>query len=71
MIKNDGVEIIINKEIENVYKGWFFINDWIIAVRIGMNPKDLTLIQVCMQTGEYESDIIKLMYEQIEKIMKD
>ncbi|KAG8233321.1 hypothetical protein J437_LFUL012493 [Ladona fulva] len=48
-----------------------YVDDRLIAVRIGMLPKDLVIIQVYMPTSDSEEEDVNRMYEKIDNVLEE
>jgi len=67
----NGVGFIVNRKIRSRVQRVIYEGDRIIAIRLGMKPKDVLIIQVYMPTSQRSDEEIEEIYERIERIMDE
>ena len=61
-----GVGVLLNKQCSKSLKGYFFVSDRVLLIRLAGNPFDISIIQVYAPTAESSEESIETFYNEVE-----
>ena len=67
-LRRDGVELIVNKRVQNAVLGCNLKNDRMISVRFQGKPFSITVIQVCAPTTNAKEADVEWFYEDLQDL---
>jgi exonuclease III len=66
-----SVAIVVHKSVVRSAVKKIVCNDRIIAIKLKAEPVSILIMQVYMQTSEYEDDEVEKLYDTIEEILEE
>ena len=69
-LRRNGVDIMVNKRVQNAVLGCSLKNDRMISVRIQGKPFNITVIQVYAPTSNAEEAEVKWFYEDLQNLLE-
>ena len=68
-LRRNGVDIIVNKRVQNAVLGWDLKNDRMISVCFQGKPLNIIVIQVYAPTSNAEEAEIERFYEDLQDLL--
>ena len=69
-LRRNGVDIMVNKRVQNVVLGCNLKNDRMISVRLQGKPFNITVIQVYAPTSNTEEAEVERFYEDLQELLE-
>ena len=66
----NGVDIMVNKRVQNVVLGWNLKNNRMISVRFQGKPFNITVIQVYAPTSNAEEPEVEWFHEDLQDLLE-